>query len=321
MTTTSTADADQNASPVASSVDANRSAPADPSRGLDFSDFTILLSRQRSGTNAFRSALETHPDIFCFNEVFNVRDVDSEDEILRNTNFFAFVEAYRTEDFRRTLPGNHEQLFLDFLEYLRCFSPKARMVVDVKSNTLHFLERPWAPITADPYLLELIVSHRLRVLHLTRRNYLRYALSVTKAWRSGRYSVITGEDRPADTQITLGPGWLMKTLDTCFEEDEALARYFDSYPLYRSYDYSKVFRTSTEELAAEVRQELAAWLGVSDSFGRVEYFQKQSSLPLSETIANFDEVVDLLTNTRYEYCLEDEPIYRTRVDDSQHKAR
>jgi len=293
-----------------------RRIPPASTRGLDFSDFTILLSRQRSGTNAFRSALATHPDLFCFNEVFNLGDKDSDNEFLRNTNFFNFLEAYGAGDLQRILPDRHEALFLDFLEFLRCFSPKRQLVVDVKYNTLHFLAKPWAEIVTVPYLLDLIVEHRLRVLHLTRMNYLRQGISSLKAWSSGRYSVFPGQERPDDSQVFVGRGWLTTLLEKRSTEDAMIVKRFRDYPLYRSYDYAQIFRTSTEEPAPEVRRELAEWLGVPDSFGRIADFQKQSSLPLSQTISNYDEVVALLKDTQYAYCLVDEPLYQGRQAES-----
>ena len=42
-------------------------------------EFTVLLARQRSGTNALRSVLSTHPDICCFDEVFKLSDRHSDD--------------------------------------------------------------------------------------------------------------------------------------------------------------------------------------------------------------------------------------------------
>ena len=113
-----------------------------PSPPADYSDFIVVLSRQRSGTNPLRSVLESHPEIFCFNEVFNLPDRDADEPLLRESNFFTFLERYATDDVRRTMPDNHERLFLDYLEYLRCLSQKRYAVIDVKYNTTHFLARP-----------------------------------------------------------------------------------------------------------------------------------------------------------------------------------
>jgi hypothetical protein len=298
--------------PSGDEAGSSRRVPLASTRGLDFSDFTILLSRQRSGTNAFRSALATHPDLFCFNEVFNLGDKDSDNEFLRDTNYFNFLEAYSGADLRRTLPDRHETLFLDFLEYLRCYSPKRHLIVDVKYNTLHFFTKPWADNATVPYLLDLIVEHRLRVLHLTRMNYLRQGISTLKAWATGQYSVFPNQERPDDQQVFVGPGWLTSLLERRSTEDAMITRRFKDYPLYRSYDYAQVFRASTDELPPEVRRELAEWLDVPDAFGPITDFRKQSSLPLSETISNYDEVVALLKDTQYAYCLVDEPLYRAR---------
>ena len=112
---------------------------------MNYSNVVILLARQRSGTNALRSVLSAHPDIYCHNEVFNLADIDTdEDRVLREANFFNFQEKYARGDVRRLLPSNHERLFLDFLEYLRCFSSKRYMLIDVTPDRVeaqwHFVD-------------------------------------------------------------------------------------------------------------------------------------------------------------------------------------
>src|ERR1051326_4317250 len=153
------------------------------------SNFTILLARQRSGTNPLRSILGTHPDVFCFNEVFNFGDREAGDALLRQTNFFNFIERHSAGDIREAFPDRHEGIFRDFFEYLGCFSEKPRLIVDVKYNTTHFLTEPWARDVTSPYLFDLIERYGFRVLNLRRRNYLRYVLSAEKAWHSGWYTV------------------------------------------------------------------------------------------------------------------------------------
>jgi hypothetical protein len=86
---------------------------------MNYSDFVFLLGRQRSGTNALRSILETHPEICCLNEVFSATDRNSEYPELHAINFFNFVNQQTRRVPDAFCPDNHKRLFLDFLEYWR----------------------------------------------------------------------------------------------------------------------------------------------------------------------------------------------------------
>lgn len=276
----------------------------------DFSHFTILLSRQRSGTNALRSVLESHPEIFCFNEVFNFGDKDSDDPFLRHTNFFNFLKEYARGDLDRIFPDRHERLFLDFMEYLRCFASKPHIVIDVKYNTTHFFTKTWTDNMTAPYLLTLLRKLGLRVLNLRRRNYLRYSISNVKALQSRVYSLSSEQSDYHDGRVCLKLEGLLNELQKCRDEDRLLDAWFSDYPLFRPHEYVDVFRGSTSDVSVEFLATVAGWLGVTEDFRAQTDYRKQSYLPLTETIENYDEVANLLTGTEYEYCLEDEPMYR-----------
>ena len=274
------------------------------------SDTIFLLARQRSGTNSLRSVLETHPDIHCHNEVFNLADLDSTDDPqLREINFFNFQAKYAQGDPRRLLPSNHEKLFLDFMEYLRCFTSKRYVMIDVKYNTTHFLTEPnkWE---AAPYLFYLIRLHGFRVINLTRRNYLRYAISTVKAEQTGVWTVPVTGGRADDRPVTLDLESLLRHLDACDVESRMVDDYFAGYFAYRSWEYEDAFSPETGGVSAEFLRAIAEELGISDSFEMRTRYGKQSHLPLEETIENYDEVAAALRGTRFEYCLEDERAYR-----------
>ena len=45
-----------------------------------------------------------------------------------DSNFFNFIERHVGGDVTAVFPDRHETLFLDFLEYLRCFSERPRLM-------------------------------------------------------------------------------------------------------------------------------------------------------------------------------------------------
>ena len=283
--------------------------PSGPLAPADYSDFVVLLSRQRSGTNPLRAVLGTHPDVFCFNEVFNLPDRDADEPFLRESNFFTFLERYAKNDVRRMTPDNHERLFLDFLEYLRCLSPKQYAVIDVKYNTMHFLTRPWQE-RGSPYLLELIDKHGLYVLNVTRRNYVRYVLSSLKAWRSDRYTVDDSDAAYVDWTTDLAPGFLLSELEHCRDEDHRIRSELPDQDRVLTCDYAEIFPGEGVPISPEFLDRFAAWRGIPNRFALDTEYRKQSTLPLRETIENYAQIEEALRDGPFAYCLEDEPSYK-----------
>jgi hypothetical protein len=275
---------------------------------MTYSNFIILLARQRSGTNAVRSVLDSHPDIFCLNEVFNLADKDSKVDLLRETNYFNFLAKYAHGGTDRLLPDKHETLFLDFLEYLRCFSSKRYMLVDVKYNMTHFLTEPKKSSYA-PYLLFLIKKHGLIVINLKRKNYLRYMISLLKAIKSGVWTVNTSERAYSDHKIRIDIDHLLKQMDRCDVEGRVIENYVSLYPRLLSHDYEDVFPTASGAVSGDFLQCVSERLGIGNVFEQEGVYKKQSCLPLAETIENYEEVAGALRGTRFEYCLQDEKMY------------
>jgi hypothetical protein len=276
----------------------------------DYGDFMVLLSRQRSGTNPLRSVLESHPEIFAFTDVFNLPHRDSDEPRLRESNFFTFLERYAKDDVRRTMPDHHERLFLDYLEYLRCLSQKRYTLIDVKYNTTHFLARPWQERGA-PYLLELIIKHGLYVLNVTRRNYLRSILSSEKAWHSNCYTVLDGDTDYVDGTRNLDPDFVLRELSHCLDEDRRIQQALTSGDRVRTYDYTEIFSGNGSAISPEFLKQFSDWRGIDNAFASKPAYKKLSSLPLRETIENYDEIAAAVREGPFAYCLEDEPAYRS----------
>jgi hypothetical protein len=280
---------------------------------MNHSNIVFMLARQRSGTNPLREVLGSHPQIFCTPEVFHeLPSPDAELEV--ETNFFNFLAEHPRGRDRRPLSfAAQEEIFLDFLSYLRCFSDKSFMFVDVKYNSTHHLDEPWREITARPTLFRLIIQHRIRVLNLTRRNYLRFFLSQLKANLTGRWTETDGGPALAhDPKVTLDIKEMMFILELCRSENDRIERTFDDYgDLYLTLDYEDLVTETGTAISAEALRRIARWIGVDDRFDAVApQYRKQSALPLRQTIRNYAAVRRALEETGFEYCLEDERMYR-----------
>lgn len=279
---------------------------------MDYSNIIIMLARQRSGTNALRSHLESHPDIHCHNEVFSLKDINSQDDpIISETNYFNFLNRYASGEIARIYPDQHEKIFIDFLEYLRCFSPKRYMIIDVKYNNTHFLTEPYKWNLA-PFLFFLIKKLGIRVMNITRKNYLRFVVSTLKAERTGVWSLKGGQKRPTDEKITIETDYLFRQIRNCDAENKMIAGYFATYPGHRSFEYDDIFAPGSGSLVPSFLEEFSKWLGVPNSYPAASEYRKQSTLPLHQTIENYDEVAAALRDTEFAYCLKDEKMYATR---------
>ena len=280
---------------------------------MSWSDFTILLARQRSGTNAIRRVLESNADVFCFSEVFSVIEKDSTNQLTRETNFYRFAERHARGNVERVLPEAQTALFQDFLEYLRCFSSRRRLVVDVKYNNAHLLVAPWSNDFTAPFLFTLIQDLGINVLNVKRTNYLRYVLSNEKAKATNQWHTwLRMRQRYVDVPIALPVESLLEELAICAHEDGVVNRCFSRYPRFRTWEYTDIFEPTTDGVSVDFATATAEFLGVTNSFDLVPDYTKQAQLPLEESILNYDEVAATLRGTRFEYCLDDEPLTRPR---------
>ena len=273
-------------------------------------DTIVMLARQRSGTNPLRDVLDSHPDVFCTPEVFHeLPSPDTELEV--EMNFFAFLDRHPKATVRRAQSQElQEELFLDYLDFLHGFTDKRYVLVDVKYNSTHHFDGPWRGITEQPSMLFFMKRHGVKVLNLTRRNFLRYYLSWHKANLNETWAVPRDSDGPADRRVTLDRDDVVWTLESCRLENDAITRAFEGRPIYKTFDYEDLFPALGGPVSAQVLEWIAEWLAIEPAFAQAEpQLRKQSSLGLRDTIENFDEIAEALAGTPFEYCLEDERMY------------
>lgn len=276
-----------------------------------------MLARQRSGTNPLRSVLESHPDIFCTPEILHP-EPSPEAELEVETNYFEFLERHTAGAIKPVLTSWEEQgrIFVDYLRFLRCFSDKRYVLLDVKYNSTHHMDGPWREISAQPGLFRLIKQNHLHVLNLARRNYLRFYLSWMKANLTERWTIDSDATRSqevvdADPRVVVPVDDLMYMLDLSRSETDMVSRSFEDYQPRLEIEYDDLFPQMDGEPSRHELGRLAAWLGIEDRFPALKpRYRKQAVRPLQDTIRNYDEVVAALRGTEFEYCLADEQMYR-----------
>jgi hypothetical protein len=111
-------------------------------------------------------------------------------------------------------------------------------VVNVKYNQV----RSALPAAGDKLaLFSLLRPHGIRVLNLTRRNYLRYYLSDIKANRRGGWHETGVGMCTDDERVEVDVPRLIGLLRQCSAESERIARSFKGYDRYLTFDYEDLF--------------------------------------------------------------------------------
>jgi hypothetical protein len=113
-----------------------------------------------------------------------------------------------------------------------------------------------------------------------------------------------------DEGLTLDLDDLLLRLQMCQTEDLLVKRVLGGYPGYMAIEYEELFPRIGAPPSEQVLGRVAAWLGIEADFPKSQpRYRKQSVLPLSEAITNYDEIARALRATEFEYVLEDEAPY------------
>jgi hypothetical protein len=281
---------------------------------MEHAETIVMLARQRSGTNALRDVLDSHADIYCLPEIFQSQP-SPKAHLEVETSYFNFLDEHRPrvkEIF--TSAEAQERFFLEYMEFLRSFASKRYMLVDIKYNSAHNVDGPWRDISGEPTLFEYIRQNGMRVLHLTRKNYLRFYLSWVKTNLTGKYHLHASgalASPRVEEGLTVDIEDLLFRLGLCQSEDRLVIRNLGGYDRYLAIEYEELFPRIGGPPSGEVLGHIAEWLGIADDFPKTEpRYRKMSALPLSKAITNYEEVAAALRGTELEYVLEDERPYR-----------
>lgn len=117
-------------------------------------------------------------------------------------------------------------------------------------------------------------------------------------------------DAPPDRKTTVPPTWALPLMAQWRSEDAAVEKALAEYTHYRHFEYADLFPDASGAIAAGPLEQLRKWFDVGPSFTTRAAYSKQSTLSLSETIENIDELAAAFRGTAFEYCLDDEPAYR-----------
>lgn len=275
---------------------------------------SIMLARQRSGTNVLRHCLNTHPLIKAYAEMFNIpRDgtIDLSGNIGKKIDagkdpldgcFFPFWVKRQLESEDKFITAL--QAFSKLLKLIDTRGPKRHKVIDIKYNSVRIIQDLWPPLYGAPAMFDLVKNRNYALIHLTRKNYLAGIVSGKKALQTGVYHVPSGAESPTSTiQVRLDPGELMAELEFRKREDDYVTEHFTGYKDYVRFDYSELFEADGS-ISAEIMGRIAGMFGVEPDFDLAPKLGKVGARNIAETIENADEIESTLKGTEFEYCLQ-----------------
>ena len=265
-----------------------------------------LISRQRSGTNALRAVLSSHPDIFCFEEVLNPESHYLEHE----WSYFRFVQDnYTLKDLH---PENHLNVWNDFLHYLHGLHDKPMTLVDLKYNTCAHVGANFISLTRLP-LFAWLRQYKIPVIQLKRSNYLRVALSQEMANQRGIWHDRTGEERVNITNVHMEmheERYWLRQMQLWKLEDDVVTSTFEGYTKILPLEYEEIYPQIGQPINSNALEQISELFEVENRFETETWCAKSTHRPMWEAISNWQEVVEVLTDTEFEHQLQDEPMYR-----------
>ena len=266
----------------------------------------VLLSRQRSGTNALRAVLSSHQAIHCFGEVLSCADAG----LKQPFSYFSFAEKnYSPEELAS---DNQLDIFEAFVERLHGQHDKQMTLIDLKYNSCHHISKLWKNLCEVP-LFTWILRNQIPVIRLRRDNYLRVSLSEARAQARQKWHDFNPGERPATRIMLPNPKGemreLLRRLRVWRLDDQIADHIFERSSNILELQYTELFPELNRPISALALAQISKFLNVKNEFTTETKFLKTEQKPLSESVANWLDVRTALEGTEFEHCLADEPMY------------
>jgi LPS sulfotransferase NodH len=245
----------------------------------------IILTHGRSGSTYLQQLLDSHPDIACAEELFNVSNKSE-------NSFYTFCRrTYPLLSFfflRGKISSSAPNFPLRFLlqNYLEGFySIQSKPIVGFRliyNQLLHYHA-----------LGRWIVKNKIPIIHLQRKNELKVVVSLLKAQATGVYSSSSNETS-THSRIRLQPENILRTLVQLSQEKVACEKIVRFNPTL-NISYEDLF-----EKQAPIIREIMKFLDANDRSLTQPDIVKTNPDRLSDVLENYDEVKLALAGTPWE---------------------
>jgi LPS sulfotransferase NodH len=242
----------------------------------------IILTRGRSGSNFLRGLLNSHNQIVTFGELFRSYGSIGWD--------FPDYDQYLQSQSLKTLMQNNPDRFLKE----KVFKKFPKQILAVGFKIFYYHAQNDSRKTVWTFLRN---QKNLKVIHLKRNNTLKVLLSLKRAFKTNKWTDITGSGEE-DFAISL-------SYEECLHEFTWAQEIKKEYDIYFK-DNHKIdvfYENLSRHHESEVRR-IQEFLGVSCEIVKPSTY-KQSKQPLSKVISNYFELKKKFKGTLWEEFFED----------------
>lgn len=259
-------------------------------------EIIFITGHQRSGTTVFRLLLESH-GVYNADEIFH-------GYLKRKDRFYEYLYQRVLQDKSLIFPGHHQQVFYDYIGYLKELSQGKPIAADVKYNNFHLLTPPFKLKQDGSFILDYIASAQAPVVHIVRKNKLRIYISELIAKKTGVWGT---HSQARITQDRLGLKInvqdMQQKLRGISQTAESAAKKLSSLGNLHTLVYEDMFDPQGRFAPAVVA--LVKDLLNVETVNSDPAHIKINPEPLSAIIENYDEVAVALQGTPFEWMAAD----------------
>lgn len=244
----------------------------------------VILCRNRTGSNMLKSALDSHPGMVVYGELFRRPGIVGWDR-------WPHVGPLFARSPRLAMVAKRDPIGFLQKHVFRRYEPAVR-AVGFKIFYDHAHQPGWEPTWSW-----LEAQKDLSILHLKRRNMLHTYLSLVRARRSWRWIARPGDDGEN------GP--IVLDFNECRAFFRRTRRWETEYG--ERFSDHPVMEVCYEDLVRDFPGEIARvqrFLGVPDEPVRPRT-RKQAAIPLTEAIANYGELQERFADTPWACFFDD----------------
>lgn len=246
----------------------------------------VLLASARTGSNLVIGALHAHPAVVVYAEIFHDRESERKAQLAWNSQgLWSPTDYYRD--------GAEPAAFLEKEVYGRAY-PEGKTAVGFKLFHTHMR----TGIAA--HLWDWLAANRdIRIIHLYRKSLFESFVSfqIAQATREWLVPIAAGPHAAEVAPVTIDIGQFKQYADEQLRHREEVETRFRDHPRL-TIEYNNDL---CSQFDATIRK-LEAFLKIA-SMPLPKKLQKQAKMPLSEEVANFQELHDAFDGTPYEAYL------------------
>jgi hypothetical protein len=282
---------------------------------------TLLMARQRSGTNVLRRCLSTHNKIYSINEIFDTGIYNNSNFDLYSNNYLELISENKSDligsyysynfDYMNNTkkPITNLKTFEKYVNFIREVCPAENIIIDIKYNHIRNLHGFITPLTeGQPELFKIIQKNNWKVLNLTRKNYVKTFISGDLALKTGAYVVDKDSKIKANDEIKLNINTqnLLNSINQMKKEDLYILERLSNYTNYEQIDYLEMF-DAEQNFCSNFLEKMALFFNVENNFNKSPLLKKLQNKTLKEIVVNYKEVEVALQTTEF-YKLLDEKL-------------